>query len=135
MEQTASEAKGQNLLDGIAIVGIAGRFPGAANVDAFWHNLVHGVESISHFEEKDLEVSGTRLSAPNYVKARGVLEDAGKFDPGFFGLTAREADLTDPQHRVFLECAWEALENSGYDAAQFEGAIGVYAGCSLNTYL
>lgn len=124
-----------NSVEGIAIVGMAGRFPGARNVDEFWQNLVRGVESITHFAEGELEVDGPLTRQPDYVRARGVLEAVEWFDARFFGLTPREAELTDPQHRLFLECAWEALENAGWDAARFRGAIGVFAGCSLNTYL
>jgi phthiocerol/phenolphthiocerol synthesis type-I polyketide synthase E len=121
--------------EGIAIIGVGGRFPGANNIDEFWHNLVNGIESISHFSDDELEVSGPSVKEANYVKARGMLNNADLFDASFFGITPREAEFTDPQHRIFLECAWEALENAGYDAKQFSGPIGVYAGCSLNTYL
>lgn len=124
-----------NPVEGIAIVGMAGRFPGARSVAEFWHNLVHGVESITHFTEGELEVNGPLTRQPNYVRARGVLDEVERFDARFFGFTPREAELTDPQHRLFLECAWEALEDAGWDPGRFPGAIGVYAGCSLNTYL
>jgi len=120
----------------IAIVGISGRFPGARNLAQFWSNLEHGVESITRFGESDLEDSFSRevRSAPNFVKARPILEDVDLFDAEFFGMYAREAELTDPQHRVFLECAWEALENAGCDPGNYRGSIGVFAGCSINTY-
>ena len=114
---------------------MAGRFPGADNIHAFWQNLVDGVESISHFDEAELELRSPQAGQPNYIKARGVLNGVETFDAGFFNMTPREAELTDPQHRVLLECAWEALENAGYDPNRYAGAIGVYAGCSLNTYL
>ena len=71
--------------------------------------------------------------APNFVRVRSILDDIDRFDAGFFGMRARDAALTDPQHRVFLECAWEALENAGYDPARCDGAIGVFAGCSMNS--
>src|SRR5262249_34752010 len=95
------------------------------------------VESIAFFsdEELALDIDPTVLSDPKYVKAGGVLESAELFDASFFGISPREADIMDPQHRLFLECAWEALENAGYDAEQYQGAIGVYAGVSMNTYL
>jgi amino acid adenylation domain-containing protein len=121
---------------GIAIIGLSGRFPGAGNVEQFWRNLVEGVESITRFAEHELEDSfdvAVRRS-PEYVKARPILDDVDQFDAGFFGMQAREAELTDPQQRMFLECAWEALEDAGYDPARYPGAIGVYAGCSMNTY-
>jgi len=92
----------------IAIIGMSGRFPGAKNIDQFWHNLQNGVESISLFSDEELASSGVDpavFSAPNYVKAGGVLENIEWFDAPFFGLTPREAENTDPQHRLFLESA------------------------------
>lgn len=124
-----------NIPEGIAIIGMAGRFPGAANIEVFWENLCNGVDSITHFDESELEVGGPQIHQPNYVKARGVLAGVDLFDAAFFGYTTREAELMDPQQRLFLECAWEALEHAGCDPERFPGLIGVYAGCSLNTYL
>ncbi len=124
--------------NGLAIVGMSGRFPGAANVAQFWENIAGGVESIAHFSDAQLRASGvpeSLLQDPNYVKARGVLDGVDLFDAEFFGMAPREAAVTDPQHRLFLECAWEALENAGYDSARVGGPVGVYAGLSLNTYL
>jgi phthiocerol/phenolphthiocerol synthesis type-I polyketide synthase E len=127
-----------NSIEGIAIIGMAGRFPGAKNVDEFWENLRDGVESISFFSEQELESFGideSVLRDPRYVKARGVLEDIELFDASFFGFNPREAEITDPQHRFFLESAWQALESSGYNSETYEGSIGVYAGAgSFNTY-
>ncbi|AFZ28246.1 polyketide synthase family protein (plasmid) [Cylindrospermum stagnale PCC 7417] len=128
----------QDSLEPIAIIGMTGRFPGANNVDKFWQNLVNGVESITFFTDEELIASGVDpalLNSPNYVKAKGVLEDIEMFDALFFGFTAKEAELMDPQHRLFLECAWEALENAGYDSEVYDGRIGVYAGAGLNIYL
>jgi amino acid adenylation domain-containing protein len=126
-------------LDGIAVVGLSGRFPGAKSVDEFWRNLVNGVETISRFREEELEFSAacpTALSqGQKFIRARAVLEDADRFDAEFFGIYPREAELMDPQHRFFLESAWEAVENAGYDPGAYPGLIGVYAGLSLNTYL
>ncbi|WP_071592438.1 type I polyketide synthase [Kamptonema formosum] len=126
-------------IEGIAIIGMAGRFPGAKNVDEFWKNLRDGLESISFFSEEELKSSGIDESVicdPRYVKARAVLEDIELFDASFFGFNPREAEITDPQHRFFLESAWEALENAGYNSETYEGSIGVYAGTgSYNTYL
>lgn len=120
--------------EGIAIIGMAGRFPGAKNIEEFWNNLCQGVESITFFSaaEDDLKVSP---EAENYVRARGVLDRADHFDAAFFGMTPQEAVITDPQHRVFLECAWEALENAGCVPDKFGGSIGVFGGMSMNTYL
>ncbi|MGH9735406.1 MAG: aminotransferase class III-fold pyridoxal phosphate-dependent enzyme, partial [Candidatus Acidiferrales bacterium] len=123
-------------LDGVAIVGMAGRFPGARSVEEFWRNQLNGVESISHFTVEELEVSdATELARDaHYVRARSVLDNVDLFDPEFFGMHPREAELTDPQHRLFLESCWQAFEDAGYDPAAYAGEIGVYAGCSPSTY-
>jgi len=122
----------------IAVVGMAGRFPGAGNIDQFWKNLRDGVEAISFFTDEQMTSFGVdpaMLRDPNFVKAGALLDNIDQFDRAFFGYSPREAELLDPQHRIFLECAWEALENAGYDAQRYEGLIGVYAGTSLSTYL
>ena len=122
----------------VAVIGLAGRFPGARNVDEFWWNLCKGVESISFFGADELRAVGVPeswVNDPRYVRANGVLADAEMFDADFFGFTPREAEITDPQHRIFLECAWEAVENAGYDPQSFGGRIGVYAGAGMSTYL
>lgn len=124
----------------IAIIGMAGRFPGASNVDEFWQNLRAGVESISVFSPEELVAAGgdaDSIAHPDYIRARPVLkpEEVECFDAAFFGYSPHEAALTDPQHRVFLECSWEALERAGYDPTTYDGLIGVYAGCNLSTYL
>jgi acyl transferase domain-containing protein len=128
----------RDALDGIAIIGMAGRFPKAPNLQRFWENLCQGVEATSFFSDQELEEAGISpelLRNPNYVKARGVLDGADLFDAGFFGYSPREAELTDPQIRVFLECAWEVLESAGWDPDKFPGVIGVYAGMSFSSYL
>ncbi len=109
----------------LAVVGLACRFPGAATPEQFWENLAGGVESISLLGSPD---------ANGYQAACGVVENADQFDAAFFGYSPREALLLDPQHRVFLECAWAALEDAGYDPSRFPGAIGVYAGSSETRY-
>ncbi|HXN23479.1 MAG TPA: amino acid adenylation domain-containing protein [Candidatus Dormibacteraeota bacterium] len=123
-------------LEGIAIIGLSARLPGARNVAEFWRNQRHGVEAISHFRPDELEVPDwASLGAkPNYVLARSILDDADKFDAAFFGIYPREAELMDPQHRVFLECCWEVFEDSGYDPQSYPGAVAVFAGCSQPTY-
>jgi acyl transferase domain-containing protein/acyl carrier protein len=124
--------------DSVAVIGMAGRFPGANNLDEFWQNLLDGVESISFFSDEELKAEGVDpavLSNPNYVKARAVLQDVELFDAAFFGYFPREAELMDPQQRFFLECAWTALEGAGYNPDTYKGQIGVYAGSRLNTYL
>ncbi|MBV8904545.1 MAG: amino acid adenylation domain-containing protein [Acidobacteriia bacterium] len=114
---------------------MAGRFPGAENVERFWENLCGGVESIRGFQPDELEGSeAAELSRPNYVRARGILDGVEEFDAAFFAMHPTEAELTDPQHRVFLECSWEALEDAGIDPGAYAGAIGVFAGCSPSTY-
>ena len=125
-----------DLLDSIAIIGMEGRFPGASTLDEFWRNLAAGVESISFFDDADLAgVPPALLAHPQFVKAKGVLENIEWFDAGFFGYTPPEARAMDPQHRLFLEAGWTALENAGYDPTTYTGSIGVYAGLSQNTYL
>jgi non-ribosomal peptide synthase protein (TIGR01720 family) len=122
----------------VAVIGMAGRFPGARDVLKFWENLRNGVESITFFSEEEMAQSGVDSSiyrGEGYVPARGVAPDLDLFDAAFFGFTPREAELMDPQHRVFLECAWEALEDAGIDPDRYAGAIGVYAGTSISTYL
>jgi len=120
----------------VAVVGMAGKFPGAADVDAFWKNLVAGVDGTSFFTEDELDpaVPEEQRRDPAYVRARGVLEGTELFDAAFFGMGPREAEITDPQNRLFLETAWEALERSGHVPASFTGPIGVFGGKYNNTY-
>jgi acyl transferase domain-containing protein len=121
----------------IAIVGMSGRFPGARNVRELWANIRNGVESVTRFKPEELEdsFSDEVRNGPDYVPARAVLDDVDMFEPEFFGMHAREASLTDPQHRLLLECAWEALEDAGYDPKTYKGPIGVFAGAAFNSYL
>jgi amino acid adenylation domain-containing protein len=123
-------------LDGIAIIGMAGRFPGARSVGEFWRNQLNGIESISRFSVEDLQVpNAAELAAdPNYVRARSILEDVDVFDAEFFGILPREAELMDPQQRLFLECSWQCFEDAGYDPSNCSGSVGVYAGTSMSTY-
>ena len=100
----------------IAVVGMSARFPGAANVRQFWNNLKNGVESVSFFSDAELIAAGVDpalLDDPNYVKAQPYLEGIDQFDARFFGYSPAEARLADPQHRLFMECAWQALEDAG----------------------
>ncbi|HVS00231.1 MAG TPA: beta-ketoacyl synthase N-terminal-like domain-containing protein [Thermoanaerobaculia bacterium] len=123
---------------GIAVVGVAGRFPAARSVAQLWENLRAGVESITFFSDEELLAAGVDpalLRHEQYVKAKGVLDDVELFDAGFFGFTPREAELLDPQHRFLLECAWEALEDAGYDPERYAGRIAVYAGSGTSYYL
>jgi acyl transferase domain-containing protein len=132
-----NEFAGELHPNGIAIVGLAGRFPGAPTVRDFWRNLTAGVESIRFASAAGLSAAGVDpalISHPDYVPAGGILHQPEYFDASFFGFSAREAEIIDPQQRVFLECAWEALEDAACDASLYPGAIGVFAGAGLNTY-
>jgi acyl transferase domain-containing protein len=125
-------------IEEIAIVGAAGRFPGAHDVDEFWRNLCAGVESVRPFSDEEMRrdhVSPADLAQPGIVKAGAVLDDVDQFDAAFFGIPRREAEVMDPQQRFFLECVWEALENAGCDPARYAGSIGVFGGSSANSYL
>ncbi|THC44759.1 KR domain-containing protein [Streptomyces sp. A1499] len=138
VSQHHQEQEQDQALDRVAVIGMAGRFPGAGDVETLWSNLEEGREGITVFTEEELAEAGVdpaSLARDDYVRAKGALEDADLFDAGFFGFSPREAELLDPQHRVFLECAWHALESAGVDPARFEGRIGVFAGAGLNTYL
>ncbi|MGP0591226.1 type I polyketide synthase [Nitrospira sp. T9] len=122
----------------VAIVGMAGRFPGANNLEMFWRNLQGGVESVSTLSREELLESGVEAKVfdrTNYVRARAVLDEVDLFDAQFFNMTPKEAEVMDPQQRLFLECAWETLERAGYDPEQYRGSIGVFAGSSTSGYL
>ncbi len=124
--------------ESVAVVGMAGRFPGAGDLDAYWRNLRDGVESITAFSPEELAAAGVApelLADPRYVRAGAVLQEVDLFDAGLFGFAPREAELTDPQHRIFLEQAWEALENAGYDPARYPGSIGIFGGMGMSKYL
>jgi acyl transferase domain-containing protein len=124
------------LTDAIAIIGMTGRFPGAPTLADFWRNLSGGVESITFFSNDDFPgAPQALLDHPQFVKARGVLDGIELFDAGFFGYTPPEARAMDPQHRLFLEAGWAALEHAGYDPTTYGGSIGVYAGLGMNSYL
>ena len=123
---------------GIAVVGMAGRFPGARTVDEFWRNLRAGVESIRRFSVEELRavgVSAETIADPSYVRASGFLADIDKFDAGFFGISPRDASVFDPQHRFFLEVAWEAFEDAGHVPDQIPGAVAVFAAQGMASYL
>ena len=122
----------------VAIVGMAGRFPGADDVDAFWRNLRAGVESITFFTRDELLAEGTPAALadhPDFVPAMGALRGADELDAALFGLTPRDAEVLDPQHRLLLECAWAALEHAGHDPARGDRPVGVFAGSSSSGYV
>src|SRR5215470_11043221 len=124
--------------DAIAIIGMACRLPGARQTDEFWQNLRAGVESITFFSDEqmlELGADADALANPYFVNAGARVDDIDLFDADFFGYNPREAELIDPQQRVLLECAWEAIERAGYDPDRFKGSIGVFAGAGINAYL
>lgn len=119
----------------VAVIGMAGRFPQANNIDEFWDNLKNGRECISFFTEEELILSGcdeSLVRMPNYIKAKGVVEDIEYFDSSFFGYTPKEANVMDPQLRLLHECAWHALEDAGYNPLEYSGNIGIILGASPN---
>ena len=121
----------------IAIIGMAGRFPAAKNIEEYWENLVAGKETISFFNDGELLETGVDpgiLADPNYVKAYAILEDIEYFDSSFFGYTDAEAAVMDPQIRIFHECAWNCLEDAGCYPSTYNGLIGLYVGASPNFY-
>ncbi|WP_327035385.1 non-ribosomal peptide synthetase/type I polyketide synthase [Micromonospora ureilytica] len=122
----------------IAVVGMACRFPGAQSIDEYWHNIRAGVESVREFTVEEMLADGadpTRLDDPAYVRAGTWLAGIDEFDAAFFGITPREAQTLDPQHRMLLECAWHALEHAGYDPSGHAGRIGLFAGSGRSAYL
>lgn len=122
--------------DGVAVIGMVGRFPGAANLNQLWRNLCGSVESISFFTPEELGpgIDEHLRNDPDYVRARGLIEGADLFDASFFGISPLEAQVMDPQQRVFLELAQQALEDAGYDPERYKGRIGVFAGIGDNHY-
>ncbi|GCE31289.1 polyketide synthase [Dictyobacter alpinus] len=133
-----SDNKGTPPDNAIAIIGMSGRFPDAKNIDEFWHNIRSGISSIRQFTDQELLAAGAdaeALKQPNYVKAGVTLPGIELFDAQFFGFSPREAEVMDPQQRLFLECAQEALECAGYDPNTYQGLIGVFAGKGGNSYL
>ncbi len=137
-QAVAAERAMQYSPTAVAIIGMAGRFPDAPDVHAFWRNLTNGVESLTPMTDEELRAEGVPaelIANPNYVKKATFLEGADQFDAAFFGFNAREAEILDPQQRVFLECAWNAMEDAGYVGEQYPGVVSVFAGASINTYI
>ena len=123
-------------LEGIAIVGMSGRFPGANNIEQFWNNLVAGRESLTRFNIQQALQAGVSEEQSKAIEnqPRGVIQDAEHFDASLFGMNPREAEIMDPQQRLLLEVAWEAFEHAGYDYERPPGPVGVFVGCGINTY-
>ncbi len=137
LDETSKNTGLDDASERVVIIGMAGRFPGARNVQELWANLKNGVESIHPFTPAELQACGVDeeiLRATGFVNAGAVMPDADCFDAAFFGISSREAETMDPQHRVFLETAWEALESAGYDPESFPGSIGIFGGVAPNTY-
>ncbi len=120
----------------IAVIAMAGRFPGADTIEELWNLLKEGKETISFFREEELDsqIDEEVRNNPDYVKARGIINQAEEFDATFFGINPRLAELMDPQQRIFMEIAWEALESGGYFPSKYKGSVGVFAGTGNNTY-
>jgi acyl transferase domain-containing protein/acyl carrier protein len=138
-ERTTDEVSPTDVADtDIALVGMAGRFPGAADVAELWAELQAGRSGITRFTDEELLGAGVPrdlLADPDYVRAGAVIDGVDRFDAGFFGVNPKEAQILDPQHRLFLEHSWHALEDAGCDPARFDGAIGVFGGCAWSSYL
>ena len=136
---TVDEGTAEPVGNDIAIIGMAGRLPGAPDLEAFWNNLRDGVESISWFTAEELESSPffppEMRSQPGFVPAGGFIAGAEQMDYEFFKLSPREAQWMDPQHRIFLECAWSALEDAAYDPGSFPGTIALYAGAGSSSHM
>ncbi|MEV5880465.1 amino acid adenylation domain-containing protein [Streptomyces sp. NPDC052101] len=137
VRQQAAARRERDGEDAIAIVGMACRLPGAPDLDTFWHNLRDGIESITHFTDDELRATGAteeELADPDYVRSRGLVDDPDLFDASFFGYSPAEALVMDPQHRLFLECAWQALEHSGIVPRTFDGKVAVFGGTGFGGY-
>ncbi|MGI5274519.1 SDR family NAD(P)-dependent oxidoreductase [Nonomuraea sp. CA-218870] len=122
----------------VALIGMSGRFPGAADVGSLWRNLLAGVKGLRTITDEELLDAGVEpgmLADPRYVRVGGPLEGLDTFDAAVFGVNPREAELMDPQHRLFLECSWEALESAGYCPTDVPGQVAVFGGCGFPDYI
>jgi len=122
----------------VAIIGMSGRFPGAGGVDELWRNLAdgrHGLREVTADELARAGISPALIANPSYVRTAAALDGIELFDAGLFGFSRREAESTEPQHRLFLECSWEALEAAGYAPSRAPGRVGVFAGCGYPDYM
>ena len=122
----------------VALIGMSGRFPGAGSVTDLWDNLLAGVPGLRELTDEELAAAGVdpgTLADPGYVRVGGPLSGVDQFDITPFGISPREAETMDPQHRLFLECTWEAAENAGYCPTDLPGQVGVFAGCGFPDYI
>jgi len=135
-QQRSSHSAKEPSHDAVAVIGMVGRFPGADNLEKLWRNLCNSVESISFFKPEELGpgIEEHLRNDPDYIRARGIIDGADLFDAAFFGISPLEANVMDPQQRVFLELAQQALENAGYDPDRYKGLIGIFAGIGDNRY-
>lgn len=136
--QTRTRQPVERQRDDVAIVGLNGRFPGAANLEQFWQNLRAGIESIDVLDKETLDALGVPQHLrenPNFVNAEPRLANIDQFAASFFGYAPNQAKLLSPEQRLFLEVAWHALEHAGYSSEQYDGDIGVFAGMGMSTYL
>ncbi len=134
----AQDSDNRDQTDSIAIIGMSARMPGSPDLNAFWTLLRDGKEAIVQFSKEEMLGVGADPDVVNHEKsvaAKGYLADVDLFDASFFGISPREAELIDPQHRVMLECAWEAMEGAGYDPAQYPGRVAIFTSAGMNTYL
>jgi acyl transferase domain-containing protein len=138
LEDSHSSTQQRSVRDpDIAIIGMAGRFPGASSVEALWQGALNGVESLTRFSDDELREAGVKAALihnPAYVKMRGIVTGIDQFDAALFGFSPRDAERMDPQHRLMLETAWQTLEHAGYDSQRYGGRIGVFAGATVSTY-
>ena len=138
MHGTSAPSQPEYAAHHIAVIGMSARFPGAPDIETFWQNLTGGTDSIRRWTREELRQNGAtaaEIDLPDFVRAAEPLDGADRFDAGFFGYSPAEAEILDPQQRIFLECAWHALENAGYAGSRNRGAIGIYASAGINTYL
>ncbi|HEX2959910.1 MAG TPA: beta-ketoacyl synthase N-terminal-like domain-containing protein, partial [Chitinispirillaceae bacterium] len=136
-DNDAAEFEDDPMMNAVAIIGMSGRFPGAPDLDTFWKNLCEGVESVKQFSREELLEAGVpqeRIDNPHYIKSAPIIDDVECFDAAFFGYNSEDASVMDPQHRLFMEACWSALEDAGYNPEEYSGKIGVFAGCSMNFY-
>jgi len=132
------DSENRDQADSIAIIGMSARMPGSPTLNDFWHLLRDGQEAIVQFSKEEMLAEGADPEVVNHkncVAAKGYLADVELFDASFFGISPREAELIDPQHRVMLECAWEAMEEAGYDPSQYPGRVAIFTSAGMNTYL
>ncbi len=138
MHSTSAPSQPEYAAHHIAVIGMSARFPGAPDIETFWQNLTEATDSIRRWTREELLQTGAtaaEIDLPDFVCAAEPLDGADRFDAGFFGYSPAEAEILDPQQRIFLECAWHALENAGYAGSRNRGAIGIYASAGINTYL